>query len=281
MNLNGKNIILTGAAGGIGQPLAFALSKKGAKLALVDRDQARINILCEKINQLGGMAVPIVTDFQASEAVPNPTQLVLDTSVKLLGSVDILINSAGILDFTLLQEQDAARIAQMMHINTVVPIQLTRAVLPNLLVQNGGQIVNIGSIFGSIGFPHYATYSASKFALRGFSQALRRELLDTDITVTYIAPRAIKTPMNDEIASKMLAATKAAMDEPRVVAAEIIKAIEADKQEHYIGQPESFFAWLNGFLPGLVSMGLKKPTRIARKFIASKKLIFINKGKTI
>ena len=88
--------------------------------------------------------------------------------------------------------------------------------------------------------------------------------------VTYIAPRAIKTPMNDEAASKMLSATKTAMDEPRVVVEEIIKAIEAEKQEHFIGQPESFFAWLNGFLPGIVSMGLKKPTRIARKFIASK-----------
>ena len=270
MNLNGKKIILTGAAGGIGQPLAFALSKKGARLALVDRDRIRVENLCQKINQLGGFAVPIVTDFQPSETVPNPTQRVVDTSIEFLGGIDILINSAGILDFTFLQDQDFARISQMMHINAVVPIQLTQALLPKLLAQNGGQIVNIGSIFGSIGFPHYATYSASKFAVHGFSQALRRELLDTDIMVTYIAPRAIKTPMNDEAASKMLSATKTAMDEPRVVVEEIIKAIEAEKQEHFIGQPESFFAWLNGFLPGIVSMGLKKPTRIARKFIASK-----------
>jgi short-subunit dehydrogenase len=270
MNLNGKRIILTGAAGGIGQPLAFALSKRGARLALVDRDRLRIDMLCQKINQLGGVAVPIVTDFQPTEAAPNPTQIVIDTSIKFLGGVDILINSAGILDFTLLQEQDPVRIAQMMHINAVVPIQLTQAILPKLLAQNGGQIVNIGSIFGSIGFPHYATYSASKFAIRGFSQALRRELLDSDIMVTYIAPRAIKTAMNDEVASKMLTATKTAMDEPRFVVEEIIKAIELEKQEHFIGQPESLFAWLNGLMPSVVSIGLKKPTRIARKFIASK-----------
>jgi short-subunit dehydrogenase len=266
MNLNGKRILLTGAAGGIGQPLAFALSIKGAKLALVDRDQARINGLCEKINQLGGTAIAIVNDFQANEAA----QTVVDSAISLLGGVDILINSAGILDFTLFQEQDMARIAQMMHINAVVPIQLARALLPGLLAQNGGQIVNIGSIFGSIGFPHYATYSASKYAVHGFSQALRRELVDSDIIVTYIAPRAIKTPMNDQVAAKMLAATNTAMDEPRVVVAEIIKAMEADKHEHYIGQPESFFAWLNGFLPGAVNMGLKKQARIARQFITGK-----------
>ena len=276
MNLNGKRILLTGAAGGIGHPLALALSKKGAVLALVDRDQTRINVLCEKINQLGGIggtggkAVPVISDFQVTLANPNPTQKVVEIAIGLLGGIDILINGAGILDFTLLQEQDMARIAQMMYINATVPIQLTRALLPQLLSQNGGQIVNIGSIFGSIGFPHYATYSASKFALRGFSQALRRELVDTDISVTYIAPRAIKTSMNDPEASKMLEATKTAMDEPQVVVTEIIKAIEADKHEHYIGQPESFFAWLNGVLPKVVSMGIKKTSRIARKFINGK-----------
>lgn len=266
MNLNGKRILLTGAAGGIGQPLAFALSNKGAKLALVDRDQSRINALCEKINQSGGTAVAIVNDFQANESA----QTVVDSAISLLSGIDILINSAGILDFTLFQDQDMARIAQMMHINAIVPIQLTRALLPVLITQNGGQIVNIGSIFGSIGFPHYATYSASKYAVHGFSQALRRELVDSDITVTYIAPRAVKTPMNDQVAAKMLAATNTAMDEPRIVVAEIIKAIEADKHEHYIGQPESFFAWLNGFLPSAVNIGLKKQARVARQFINSK-----------
>ena len=267
MNLNGKNIVLTGAAGGIGQPLAFALSKKGAKLALVDRDQARIEMLCNKINQSGGSAIAIVTDFQATELNPDPAQTVIDQASKGLGSVDILINSAGVLDFTLFEKQSTARIAQMIHINTVIPIQLARALLPKLLAQNSGQIVNIGSIFGSIGFPHYATYCASKFALRGFSQALRRELVDSKVSVTYIAPRTIKTPMNNQAASAMLAATKTAMDDPQVVVAHIIKAIEAKKSEHYIGQPESFFAWLNGVIPSAVSIGLKKQVRIAAKFV--------------
>jgi len=270
MNLNGKRIVLTGAAGGVGQLLALALSNKGAKLALVDRDGARLAALCEKITQSGGIAIAIVSDFHATEAISDPAQKVVDDVTNCLGAIDILINSAGIGDFTLLSEQSTARIAQMMHINATVPIQLTHALLPGFLARKSGQIVNVGSIFGSIGFPHYATYSASKFALRGFSQALRRELIDSGIVVTYIAPRAIKTPMNDQAASKMLAATNTAMDDPQVVVAQIIKAIEAEKYEHYIGQPESFFAWLNGFLPCAVNMGLKKQARIARQFIVSK-----------
>jgi len=266
MNVNGKHILLTGAGGGIGQPLALALASKGAKLTLVDRDEHRVAVLCDKIHQQGGTAIAVISDFKELEVTPNPAKSVVNAAIDGLGAIDILINSAGILDFTLFKEQSALRISQMMHINAIVPMQLSRVLLPKFLARNCGQIVNIGSIFGSIGFPHYATYSASKFALRGFSQALRRELAQSNVVVTYIAPRAVKTPMNEQAAA-MLAATKTTLDEPQVVVEKIIKAIEADKHEYYIGQPESFFAWLNGFLPSMVNIGLKKQASIARKFI--------------
>lgn len=275
MSLNGKRILLTGAAGGIGQPLALALSSKGAKLALVDRDRDRISTLCEKINQMGllsgteRVAIPIITDFQETERGLYSAESVVSQAVEHLGGVDILINSAGILDFTMFEAQNMTRISQMMHINATVPILLTHALLPHFFSQNSGQIVNIGSIFGSIGFPHYATYSASKFAVHGFSQALRRELSGSNVFITYIAPRAVKTPMNDQ-AALMLAATKTAMDDPQMVVAKIIQAIESKRHECYIGQPESFFAWLNGFLPGLVDIGLKKQTQIASQFLLRK-----------
>jgi short-subunit dehydrogenase len=263
MNLNGKRVLLTGAAGGIGYPLALALAAKGAKLVLVDRDAARLQSLCQEINQAGGSAIKIIENFQQAKAAQN----VVDAAIEHLGAIDILINSAGVLDFILFETQSAERIGQMMHINATVPIQLTRAVLPGFLACNSGQVVNVGSIFGSIGFPHYATYSASKFAVHGFSQALRRELQGSNIVVTYIAPRAVKTPMNNEAASQMLTATKTAMDDPQDVVAQIITTIEQEKQEHYIGQPESFFAWLNGFLPCAVNMGLKKQVKIARQYV--------------
>jgi short-subunit dehydrogenase len=263
MNLNTKRILLTGAAGGIGYPLAMALAAKGAKLVLVDRDADRLQALCHQINQTGGLAIKIIEDFQQAKAAQN----VVDMAIGHLGAIDILINSAGILDFVLFDMQSAERIAQMMHINATVPIQLTRAVLPGFIGRNCGQVVNVGSIFGSIGFPHFATYSASKFAIHGFSQALRRELQGSNIVVTYIAPRAVKTPMNNGAASRMLTATKTAMDDPLEVVAQIISTIEQEKQEHYIGQPESFFAWLNAVLPCAVNMGLKKQVRIARQFV--------------
>jgi short-subunit dehydrogenase len=263
MNLNGKRIVLTGAAGGLGQQLALQLAQHGAKLALVDRNAEGLDALCTKIKRAEGFAYPIVNDFQSENAAEH----VILEALKVLKSVDVLINAAGLLDFTKFSEQNPARIAQIMYVNTIVPMMLTRALLPKLLAQNAGHIVNIGSIFGSIGFPHYASYSASKFALRGFSQALRRELFDSQIKVTYIAPRAIKTPINNEASAQMMLATKTAMDDPAKVATAIIKAIALEKSEHFIGQPESLFAWLNGFMPSLVNMGLKTPTKIARQFL--------------
>lgn len=265
MNLSGKRIILTGAAGGIGYQLALQLAAKGAKLALVERNAPRLQEICSEIVQRGGSAVPIALDL-TTEGAP---QQAVETALQALGGVDVLINNAGIMDFTLFERQAPERIGLMIGINVIVPMQLTRAVLPHLLAQDSGRIVNIGSAFGSIGFPHFATYCASKFAMRGFSEALRRELVDSQVGITYVSPRATKTPLNDAIITRMLEETKTNMDEPDYVASQVVLAIERDSKEHFIGQPESFFARLNGMLPRLVDNGLLKNTRIAREYAQS------------
>jgi len=262
MNLSGKNILLTGATGGIGRHVALQLAAKGAVLALVGSNADSLHNLSCEIAQAGGKSVQIVANLEHAHAA----QGIVDGAVEHLGSIDILINNAGVMDFILFEEQSPERIAQMVQINVTAPIQLTRAVLPGFIARNSGHIVNIGSTFGSIGFPHYASYCATKFAMRGFSQALRRELVDSNIKVTYVAPRAVKTGLNDLATTSMLNDGKIAMDEPEHVAAQIVSAIEQKKHEHYIGQPESFFAWLNGFLPRVVNFGLKKQTRFARPY---------------
>lgn len=265
MNLSGKNIILTGAAGGIGYRVALLLAERGARLALVERNAPRVQEICAEIQQRGGVAVPVALDLSGEGA---PEQAVA-AARQALGGVDVLINNAGIMDFTLFEHHDPKRIEQMIGVNVVAPMLLVRAVLPLLLGQNSGRIVNIGSTFGSIGFPHFAAYCASKFAMRGFSEALRRELVDSQVGVTYVSPRATKTPLNNDVTTLMLQETKTNMDEPDYVAAQIVLAIERDCKEHFIGQPESFFARLNGMFPRLVDNGLLKNTRIARKYALS------------
>jgi short-subunit dehydrogenase len=267
VNLSEKRIILTGAAGGIGYRLALLLAAKGAKLALVERNAERLTDICDEINQSGGTAVAIALDMTSEGAA----EQIVSTTLAQLGGIDIVLNNAGIMDFTLYDRQSPQRIAQVINVNVIAPMLLVRAVLPHLLAQNSGRIVNIGSAFGSIGFAHFATYCTSKFAMRGFSESLRRELVDSQVGVTYVSPRAAKTPLNDELTTQMLIETKTNMDEPKYVAAQIVQAIESDAKEYFIGQPESFFARLNGMFPRLVDGGLLKNTRIARKYASQKK----------
>ena len=266
MNLSGKRIILTGAAGGIGYRLALLLASKGARLALVERNAQRLAEICAEINQSGGTAVAIELDMTSEGAADK----VVAATLQSLGGIDIVINNAGIMDFTLYDRQSPERIAQVINVNVIAPMLLVRAVLPHLLAQNSGRIVNIGSAFGSIGFAHFATYCTSKFAMRGFSESLRRELVDSQVGVTYVSPRAAKTALNDEITTQMLVETKTNMDEPDYVAEQIVRSIEQEAKEYFIGQPESFFARLNGMFPRLVDGGLLKNTRIARKYACQK-----------
>jgi len=153
-----------------------------------------------------------------------------------------------------------------MEINVLGPMLLTRAVLPTMLAQDSGRIVNIGSTFGSIGFAWFAAYSASKFALRGFSQALRRELRETGIEVTYIAPRAVRTAINSPAVYDMARAVNMNMDEPDQVAQQIIATLRKRNKECYFGFPESLFVRINALFPGIVDRATRKQNRTARKY---------------
>ncbi|PKO52135.1 MAG: short chain dehydrogenase [Betaproteobacteria bacterium HGW-Betaproteobacteria-20] len=263
MQLNGKRILLTGATGGIGQPIALLLAAKGARLALVGRSAEKLASLKKTLVANNGEHIGIVADFD----ITGTAQRVANEAKLALGDIDILINIAGVLDFVEFQHQPDERIAQMINTNVTALIQLTRAVIPQFLAKNQGHFVFIGSIFGSLGFPHYATYCASKFAVHGFSQALRRELLDAGIGVTYVAPRGIKTAMNDANATAMYEKSGNTMDSPEHVANIVVNALEQEKQEVFVGQPQSLFAWLNGVAPKLVNIGLKKQTALARDFL--------------
>ena len=266
MQLTNKRILLTGATGGIGRHVAHLLARKGAQLALVGRHAGNLEELANEIHNRGGNAITIVADF---ELAGTAEKVIAEASEKL-GSIDILINNAAVMDFIQLEDQSPERIAQMIQTNVTAPIQLVQTLLPRFKTAGRGHFVMIGSILGSLGFPYYATYCASKFAVHGFSQALRRELVDTDIGVTYVAPRAVNTALNDATTLAMLAKTGGNLDEPEKVAAIIVKAIEHEKQEVFIGQPESFFAWLNGVAPKIVNMGLKKQARLAKAFAIRK-----------
>lgn len=254
MNLDGARILLTGATGGIGRELAAQLTRHGAKLVLVGRNREALAALCA---ETGAQALSF--DFDRDETYE---ELVAD-AVQRLGGIDVLINNAGKSSFGAFDTQDSARVQRMLRVNLLAPVLLTQAVLPHL--REGARIVNVGSVFGAIAFPYHAVYSATKFGLRGFSEALRRETEERGIGITYVAPRATRTAMNSR--AMYLFAEKAGMtfDSPGQVAAAIIGAVEQDKAEHTIGAPERFFGRLNAWFPRFVDRALRKQTRSARE----------------
>lgn len=255
MDLHSRRILVTGAAGGIGRHLCGLLAERQARLYLVDRDQQAVAQTAQDLSQRQSAdAVARAADITCAE----DRDKVVEQMQKAYGGIDVLINLAGVLDFRRFQDSDAETIRRITQINVEAPMQLARAVLPGMLAQRSGRIVNIGSMFGSIGFPCFAAYSASKFALRGFSQALRRELAGSGVGVTYVSPRAVRTPLNPEVVHLMAERGMMHMDDAGWVAGEIVRAIEKDRPEAYLGFPEKLFARINGILPGLVDQGIAK-----------------------
>jgi short-subunit dehydrogenase len=262
MQLHKARILLTGAAGGIGQQLAQHLADKGAYLALIGRRGPSLAQVRDAVAAKQRNVIAVTADISRADGAAHA----VDQVVREWGGVDILINNAGLSHFGELATTDATLLEAVVRTNVLGPMLLSRAVLPTMLQQHSGQIVNVGSIFGSIGFAFFAPYSATKYALRGFSEALRRELHGTGVGVTYVAPRATKTPFNTDAVYQMASAVKMNMDEPDAVAQQIVRAIETDKRDCYLGFPETLFVRLNGLLPRWVDGALRKQNRVMRKF---------------
>lgn len=262
MNIRDKHILLTGAAGGIGRLLAARLAERGGRLVLVDANEAALQEVAAGIE---GSKV-VAGDLSSSEGC----RAIAEAARESMGHIDILINLAGMMSFRCFEDEDVDAMERIMQVNLLGAMRLTRHLLPDMLERNSGRIVNVGSVFGSIGFAYFSVYSASKFGLRGFSESLRRELHDTDIRVMYLAPRAVKTALNTGRIMRMNEATKTNMDTPERVVDRILRAVDNDRKEVYIGFPESLFVQINLRFPRLVDKALAAQNRIARRFAKEK-----------
>lgn len=252
MNIDAAKVLLTGAGGGIGSLVAERLAAAGAELLLTDvRSDAleRTAAACRSPTKRVATMTANVTRAEDRAAL-----------VHRAGSaaINVLINVAGVNPFGLYAEQSDAEIRTTIEINTIAPMLLCRAMLPILAARACGHIVNVGSTFGSIGFPGFCAYSASKFAIHGFTEALRRELGDTSIAVHYLAPRATRTALSTDRIKAMNAALGVGMDAPAYVADSVVQILRENRREIFLGWPEKIFARLNGLVPGLVDRSIAK-----------------------
>lgn len=247
MYFRNKQIVVTGGAGGIGSLLCKKLRALGATVTVVDR-----------VTSIDFDATLIEGDLSTLEGVAKITDLLRHQTV------DILVNLAGLQYFGLFEEQSPEQTALLYNVNLLAPILLTQALIPGMKQRGNGHIVNIGSTFGSINFAYFVTYSSSKAGLQGFSEALRREVNSDGIDVTYIAPRAAKTPLNSKKVLQFAEITKMNMDPPEWVVDKIISAAKKEKKDVYLGFPEKMFVRINAIFPRLVDLALAANTRKAK-----------------
>ncbi|MGV8918135.1 MAG: SDR family oxidoreductase [Pseudomonas sp.] len=257
MRLCEARVVLTGASGGIGMAIAEALCSHGAEVLAVSRHQEPLLPLQEKYPHLLYWVKADLTTHEGRQHVV--------MSAQAMQGINLLINAAGINHFAMTEQLPGHEIDALLNINLHAPIHLTSIMLPMLRQVSSAMVVNVGSTYGSIGYAGYATYCASKFALRGFSEALRRELADTRIGVLYVAPRATRTTMNSPAARALNSALKSNEDDPQQVAAAVVHAIIGNQRELYLGWPERFFVRLNSLLPTVVDRGLRKHLPLIRR----------------
>jgi short-subunit dehydrogenase len=262
MQLKNKVILLTGADGGIGSSIAKQLYYHGCKLILTGRSANQL----EKLNQqMKNHHHIIVADLTQS----TDRQHLFDTTERL-GGIDGLINNAGMSEFTLIEQQDEQYLETLLTVNVLAPMVLCQLFIPTLKQKSAGFILNMGSTFGSIGYAGFSAYSSSKFAIRGYTETLRRELADSTIQVMYLAPRATNTPINTPEVIAMNQALGNHMDDPEYVANALVRMLEKDQQTVYLGWPEKLFVKINQLFPSLVDWALRSKLATIRNFAIKK-----------
>lgn len=200
MNLQKKTAIITGAGKGIGKAIAAALAQEGVSLGLVARSNADLESLKSELTSSFPIDVHIVSaDISNKEQVESA----VSTLTEKLGSIDILINNAGIAQFGTLLDMEPEQWESIIQVNLMGTYYVTRAVLPTMLKQESGNIINIASTAGERGFATGSAYCASKFAVLGLTESLMQEVRKSNIRVTALTPSTVNTELSHRAGLKV------------------------------------------------------------------------------
>ncbi|MEN9563760.1 MAG: hypothetical protein RIR73_2004, partial [Chloroflexota bacterium] len=192
MNIKGKVVIVTGASSGIGEATAREFGREGAKVVLAARRVDKLQTLAQEIDAMGTSAQVYVIQADLSK-LDDIQKLVADT-IAIFGRIDVLVNNAGFGRLDWLENLDPIKdIQAQIDVNVMGVIQTTRHVLPVMIAQRSGSIINMCSMAGLVATPTYSIYAASKHAVHGFSEALRREVKPWGIDVSLIYPGGVVT----------------------------------------------------------------------------------------
>ena len=224
--MEGKVAIVTGASRGIGQIIAQTLAQKGMKVIAVARSIDNLSKTCQLIKDEGGQATPIMADMTQSE---NFEQLI-EKATSVYGRLDYLVNNAGIEQYQHFKNYSSEYINNCLKTNLHAPILLSKAILPQLLEQGNGHIINVASLAGKKGVSYNSIYSASKSGLIMWTDSMRQELSQTDVNISVVCPGFIRDSgmfhNSGQTAPKLLGSSL-----PQDVADAVIKCIKNNSAE--------------------------------------------------
>ena len=194
-NLINKKAIITGGSRGLGKATAIAFAKEGIDIAITGRNEATLKETVSELEAFGVKAIYSVFDVGNYEDVKSSIQSI----VKRLGPVDILVNNAGIAAFGTLNDMEVSQWSQIIQTNLMGMYYVTKEVLPYLISQNEGDIINVASTAGLNGNANTSAYSASKFAVIGMSDSLMKEVRKNNIRVCTLTPSTIASDMSIDL----------------------------------------------------------------------------------
>lgn len=246
--LTDKTCVVTGAAGGIGRALALELGRRGARLALVDLDPDALDAVAAELSVPVSVHAVSVADRAAMLALP--AQVLAHHP-----SVDVLINNAGITVYGSFQEHTLDDWDRVLNVNLMGVVHGVHAFLPHLLQRPQAHIVNLSSIFGVVGVPNQSAYCASKFGVRGLSEALWEELAHTNVGLTVVHPGGVRTGImanskaaDPEEKAHMVHVFKKVM-RAETAATEIVDAVLAGQPRLLVTREARVFDWLKRMAP--------------------------------
>jgi len=254
MRFSGQIVWLTGASSGIGEALAFAFARAGARLVLSSRRRDELEGVrrrCERADD--HLVVPL--DLTESATFP---AVVVEVLARC-GHVDVLINNGGVSQRALAMDAAPAVERALMEVNYFGPVALTKAVLPSMLARGSGHVVVVSSVMGYLGTPGRSTYAAAKHALHGYFDSLRAEVWQRGIAVTLACPGYVKTNVSANALGPrgethgQTDATHERGIAPEKCAAAILRGVARRREEIYVGGWEVAGIYLKRFAPWLLS----------------------------
>ncbi|NUQ64104.1 MAG: SDR family NAD(P)-dependent oxidoreductase [Pirellulales bacterium] len=249
-DIRGSRAIVTGASSGIGRALVMELSRQGADVVATARRDDRLRALSEEISAQGGRIEIVVGDITD----PQTREKTIQAVHSRFGGLDILVNNAGVGALGLFEHADPARARHVMEVNFFALVEMTRLAFPLLKQGTNPIVVNISSILGHRGAPYSSEYSASKFAVQGFSEAIRAEFTRHEIDVLVVSPGTTQTEFFQSVVERVGEPTwpEHAAVTAEQVARRIVRAMKSGRHEIIPYGWGKVLCWLNRLSPALV-----------------------------